>query len=157
MNHKDFHAVAVSKAYNAHLHREKLESHTKIKRSSFPFALTVEDLEMTTARTSWISSARVGAPCPLRKSGPCFSGWGIFRCPKSLFVSLGRSCALPARGGAERALLGSAASTNVWAPSQSRRFRRRWPRTPSPLYRRRGPCSSPSWAIFIFLQRNKLL
>lgn len=65
-----------------------------MRRSSFPFALTVEDLEMTTARTSWISSARVGAPCPLRKSGPCSSGWGISRCPKSLFVSLGRSCAL---------------------------------------------------------------
>lgn len=124
--------------------REIRKTH-KMKKSSFPCALTVEDLEMTTARTSWISSARVGAPCPLRKSGPWSSGWGISRCPKSLFVSLGRSCALPARGGAERVLLGSAASTNVWAPSCLRRFRRRWPRTPSPLCRRQGPSLSPSW------------
>lgn len=92
---------------------------------AFPFALTVEDLETTTAKTSWISSVRVGAPCPLRKSGPCSAGSGISRCPKSLFVSLGRSCALPARGGAERAQPGSAASTNVWAPSRSRCCRRR--------------------------------
>lgn len=111
----------------------------------FPFVLTVEDLERTTATTSWISSARVGAPCPLRKSGPCSSGWGISRCPKSLFVSLGRSCALPARGGAERASPGSAASTDVWAPLHSRRFRRRRPKTSSLLSRRQGPSSFPRW------------
>lgn len=124
--------------HNAHLHRGKLTRDIKWRKAVSPFALTVEDLETTTATTSWISSGRVGAPCPLRKSGPCSSGWGIARCPKSLFVSLGRSCALPARGEAERALPGSAASTDVWAPSCSRRFRCRQPKT-------QGPSSSPSW------------
>lgn len=92
--------------------------------------LTVEDLETTTAKTSWISSARVDAPCPRRKSGPCYACSGTSRCPKSLSVSLGRSCALPARDEAERAQPGSAAaaasaaSTNVSAPLRSRCCRR---------------------------------
>lgn len=120
------------------------QTRTRRKRSGVsrllfsPFALTVEDLETTTATTFGISWARVGAPCPPRRSGPCCSAWGISRCPKSLFVSLGRSCARWARGGAESVLPGSAAATNVWAPSRSR-FRRRWPRTPSPLCCRRAP------------------
>lgn len=117
----------VSHKHNAHLHRGKLNKDRRWRKAVSPFALTVEDLETTTATTSWISSGRVGAPCPLRKSGPCSSGWGISRCPKSLFVSLGRSCALRARGGAERSQPGSAASTDVWAPSCSRRFRCRQP------------------------------
>lgn len=50
------------------------EIRKRMKKSGFPFALTVEDLETTTATTSWISSVRVGAPCPLRTSGPCSSG-----------------------------------------------------------------------------------
>lgn len=140
---KDLHALARLVTRTTPIFTEgKLER--LIKKSNFPFGLTVEDLGTKTATTSWISSARVGAPCPLRKSGPCSPGGGISRCPKSLFVSRGRSYALWARGGAETVSSGSAASTNVWAPSYSRRLRRRWPRTQSPLYRRRGPSSLPS-------------
>lgn len=134
----------VSHPHNAHLHRGEIRKREKMKKKQF-FVLTVEDLETTTATTSWISSDRVGARCPLRKSGPCSSGWGISRCPKSLFVLRGRSCALPTRGGAERAPAGSAASTDVSVLSHSRRFRRRRhrPKTPFPLSRRQGPSSLP--------------
>lgn len=125
-------ALSGGEAENTHTEKEKQFPPPP------PFVLTVENLETTTATTFGISWARVGAPCPPRRSGPCSSAWGISRCPKSLFVSRGRSCARSERGGAETVLPGSAAATNVWAPSHSR-FRRRWPRTPSPLCRRRGP------------------
>lgn len=113
--------------------------------------LTVEDLEKTTATTSWISSARVGGPCPLRRSGPCSAASGTSRCPKSLFVSRGCSCALPARGGGgargaspgsgSGSGSGSAASTDAWAPLRSRLFRRRPPKKPCPPSRRQDPSS----------------